>query len=446
LVGNQFSILPSFQLPQSCAAGQGAAWNGAVWVCSDYQLRVDGSCPEGSSIRVVNADGTVLCEPDDDTTYTAGTGLALVGNQFSILPSFQLPQGCAAGQGAAWDNVGSTWICSDYSAAGHEHWGETWSGSGVGLTLESSDGIGLMGRSDGITGAGIYGTAAYTDAYAIQAFNANGTAIYAETGQGTLDPYPAVYAVAEATSGTTHGVVGEAHSTMGFGVYGRAMATGGFGVYGLASAATGTTYGVYGQANSVNGRGVYGRATSTDGYGGYFSGDVYVDGELDALLKSFKIDHPLDPANQYLYHYSVESSEVLNQYTGNIVLGADGTAWVELPAWFEVINKEFRYQLTPIGAAAPGLYIAQEVQDNRFQIAGGPAGLKVSWMVVARRSDPYVQRYGAPVEVEKPAGEKGTYLRPELYGQPPEKGLSYDPIWDLTFGPGILPAGPGRQP
>ena len=47
---------------------------------SAYQARVSGACAAGSAVRVVNADGTVTCEADDDTTYSAGAGLTLVGH------------------------------------------------------------------------------------------------------------------------------------------------------------------------------------------------------------------------------------------------------------------------------------------------------------------------------------------------------------------------------
>ena len=50
---------------------------------STIQSRVGGTCDPGSSIRLVNQDGTVACETDDDTTYSAGTGLALDGTEFA---------------------------------------------------------------------------------------------------------------------------------------------------------------------------------------------------------------------------------------------------------------------------------------------------------------------------------------------------------------------------
>ncbi len=52
-----------------------------------------------------------LADGDDDTTYTAGIGLALAGTQFSITTTYRLPQACAGGQIAEWD--GAAWVCAD---------------------------------------------------------------------------------------------------------------------------------------------------------------------------------------------------------------------------------------------------------------------------------------------------------------------------------------------
>lgn len=54
-------------------------------VTSTVQQRVAGACGAGYAIRQVNADGSVICEQDDDTdtTYTAGEGLVLDGTEFS---------------------------------------------------------------------------------------------------------------------------------------------------------------------------------------------------------------------------------------------------------------------------------------------------------------------------------------------------------------------------
>jgi hypothetical protein len=161
-----------------------------------------------------------------------------------------------------------------------------------------------------------------------------------------------------------------------------------------------------------------------------FSNDVYVDGSLvveGGLLvagtKNFHIDHPLDPTNKYLNHASIESSEVLNQYSGNVVLDARGEARVEFPAWFGAINEDFRYQLTAIGAPGPNLYVAEKVRDNSFKIAGGMPGMEVSWLVTARRNDPYMRAHPYVVEQDKPERERGYYTDPSLYGAPKEQGI-----------------------
>ena len=164
---------------------------------------------------------------------------------------------------------------------------------------------------------------------------------------------------------------------------------------------------------------------------GQFNTDVFVNQLLQADViqantKNFKIDHPLDPAGQYLVHTSVESPDMLNVYNGNVVLDADGAAWVEMPSYFEALNRDFRYQLTCIGGFAP-VYVAEEMAGNRFKIAGGTPGMKVSWQVTGVRHDPYARAYRSPVEVPKPAREQGTYLHPELYGASPQQPANHAP-------------------
>jgi len=156
-----------------------------------------------------------------------------------------------------------------------------------------------------------------------------------------------------------------------------------------------------------------------------FDGDLSVAGNLTKGSGMFKIDHPLDPEHKNLYHSFVESPDMKNVYDGVVTLDPNGQAWVELPAYFEALNKDFRYQLTAIGVPAPSLYIAQEVHGNRFQIAGGKPGGKVSWQVTGVRQDAYAEKHPMQVEEEKPAAEVGFYLHPEAYGQPEEKGVAW---------------------
>jgi hypothetical protein len=148
------------------------------------------------------------------------------------------------------------------------------------------------------------------------------------------------------------------------------------------------------------------------------SGNVSVYGNFSATgTKNFRIDHPLDPENKFLFHASVESSEVLNLYSGNVGLDASGEAIVQLPDWFEAINKDFRYQLTSIGAPGRDLYVAEEVSGGHFKIAGGKAGGKVSWQVSGVRNDAWEKAHPMQIETDK-AADRGHYLTPELYGAP----------------------------
>ncbi len=163
-----------------------------------------------------------------------------------------------------------------------------------------------------------------------------------------------------------------------------------------------------------------------------FNGDILVTGDIKYSGGSTMIDHPLNPEQKYLNHAIVESSEMKNIYDGVVVLDANGEAWVDMSAWFEALNQDFRYQLTSIGGPGPGLYIAEEIHRNRFQIAGGDAGLKVSWQVTGIRHDPYAEANPITVEEVKPDGEQGTYLHPEVYDETEMKGMIYNDAENLA--------------
>jgi len=152
-----------------------------------------------------------------------------------------------------------------------------------------------------------------------------------------------------------------------------------------------------------------------------YSENVYVNNDLDVnddltvlgtLSKSsgtFKIDHPVDPYNKFLYHSFVESPDMMNIYNGNITTNSNGEVTVELPDYFESLNVEFRYQLTVMGDFAQAI-IADEITGNQFKIKTDKPNIKVSWQVTGVRNDTYAKENRVVPVVEKPAEQKGTLL------------------------------------
>ncbi len=242
-----------------------------------------------------------------------------------------------------------------------------------------------------------------------------------------------MYGYASSSTGTNYGVFGTSNSVNGYGLFGNN--TSGVAIYG----STSTGYGISTLASSTSGvnYAIYSQTNSSSGYAGYFNGQVYISGNINTggdlniggtltkMSGMFKIDHPLDPENKYLSHSFVESSDMMNVYNGNANLDTNGEAWIILPKWFEKLNKDFRYQLTAIGKPSPNLHIAKEISGNRFQVAGGTPGSKVSWQVTGIRHDPYAEENRVIVEEAKPVNERGTYLYPQGYGKPASKSLAY---------------------
>lgn len=195
-----------------------------------------------------------------------------------------------------------------------------------------------------------------------------------------------------AVSGTTAAVDSGTFSPNGTGVIGRALDN------------TGPSIGVHGRTASL-----------TDGFGVFSTGKFTATG-----TKSFRIDNPLDPLNSFLMHYCSEGPEPLNVYSGTAKTDAQGTAWVRLPAYFEEINKDYRYQLTVVEDEDTEEFVqvkvAKRIAGGKFKIRTSQPNVEVCWQVTGVRNDRFVREYGAPVIVEKPVGDRGTYQHPELYG------------------------------
>ena len=169
---------------------------------------------------------------------------------------------------------------------------------------------------------------------------------------------------------------------------------------------------------------VGGTGPAGNGLAGEFAGDVDVVGMLSKGGGSFKIDHPLDPDNRYLYHSFVESPDMKNIYDGNVVTDVNGEATVQLPAYFEALNRDFRYLLTVVGTFAQAI-VAEEIKDNRFVVRTSAPNVKVSWQVTGIRQDKWANNNRITVEVEKPDRERGFYLHPQAFDQPEERGIEW---------------------
>ena len=333
-------------------------------------------------------------------------------------------------------------------------------------TSSSSGGTGVFanagssGGSNGVIAEGATGLAAYTTVSGSIALygdagtttGSNGVVAYGATGMAgyaTVAGSIGVYGNAGTSAGSagvsgtggTYGAYG--YSGSGYGIYGTVPSGGVDGVHGItASENSGVAgindnssagFGVYGQAASPNGVGGGFYNTSTGdavfayeqngGYAAFFDGNVDVDGNLSKAGGSFKIDHPLDPANKYLYHSFVESPDMMNIYNGNATTDASGSAVVTLPEWFETLNRDFRYQLTVMGQFAQAI-VASKVANHQFTIKTDKPNVEVSWQVTGIRQDAWANAHRIPVEVEKAQADRGLYLHPELFGSPAEKSIA----------------------
>jgi trimeric autotransporter adhesin len=328
----------------------------------------------------------------------------------------------------------------------------------AGVWGDSSTQVGVEGTSK--SSVGVYGQS--TNSYGVNGRSTNSYGVFGQT-DASSGVYAGVYGY---SSNNLPGVKGEGTYSSGGefigGTNSTANATGGDGatIYGGGGFYGGNGMTVYGGQGSYSGTGIvaYGANNTDDagdgisanggngpnfyttgsgiyatggtysggaGYAAYLDGDVKVTGTLTAEVKDFKIDDPTDPANKYLAHTSVESSEMMDIYTGNVTTDELGLATVTLPSWFQTLNTDFRYQLTVIGGRFAQAIVSKEIDKNQFTISTNATAVKVSWQVTAVRQDAYAMSHPLVVQQTKPANELGFYMHPELYGQPKEKQIEW---------------------
>jgi len=353
---------------------------------SSVQARVTGTCSSGTALGSIGADGSVSCN-------------AVSGGGGSLTFPFS---GTGADSPPGVQGVFEVTDTANGPANGNAPPDPTTIPTAV---------LGLA-TGTGIT-AGVVG----------EATNSDGVGVIAINTAAVGDEVPVLIAWSQATSGNVSLIdaMASAPNTRGLGLHFAVTPSRGIIQANVGPNGSETT------VFSVDGSGNIQAPSIGTGNGSNFvvNGNLQVTGGISKAGGTFKIDHPLDPAHKVLSHSFVESPDMKNIYDGVATLDARGQAWVNLPDWFEALNNDFRYQLTAIGAPAPHLYIAQEVHRNRFKIAGGTPGGKVSWQVTGIRQDAYARKHRIKVEEEKPADEQGFYLYPDSYGQPEEKGVAW---------------------
>ncbi|BCM91102.1 hypothetical protein IAD21_02966 [Abditibacteriota bacterium] len=331
---------------------------------------------------------------------TGGAGVGVYGSQAGS--GFGVYGSCANGKGIVGGSTG-----------------------GTGVEGSSSTGSGVSGSSN--TGGGITGATFSNAAFAGDFHNMDtsasqrGVAIRGLSAAGTeslIHPNGAFYAAAGEFSGP-NGIIGAASYSSGYGVIGVAPSSGnGYGLYSSGNAYVTGKFTAANNSNIIGTLGVSSTLTTnklTVSNGGTVVGNLSVTGKLTKGSGSFKIDHPLHPATEYLSHSFVESPDMMNIYNGNAITNSKGEAWVQMPGYFAALNREFRYQLTPMGQFAQAI-IGQEIHNNRFLIKTDKPNVKVSWQVTGVRHDVYARQNRIKVEETKTGADRGKYLYPAGFG------------------------------
>ena len=360
--------------------------------------------------------GAVVGKNSSASNFGVAMGYLADGNAYGVALGFSAVAhnyGVAAGSGAKGTNygvaVGEASAGSDQGAAVGFNALATNSGTAVGYQANGSfqgAAVGSLAKASA-RGAAV-GVSANGENYgAVIGFSANGNGSGAAVGDNatannvgaavgcSASAFDWGAALGYKASGDLTGVaVGRESSGRGECIAVGAYANSGAAIHGMALGMNAT---VPGGVN--NGTAIGYMVTNTVSDSTRVRGDLYLDGGTQVWtndgfgsanwgVKAFTIDHPLDPQNKVLRHYTLEGPQVWNVYKGTAQLDALGMATIQLPDYFEALNRNPQYDLTPIGSPMPNLFVKQTVKDNQFVIGGGVANGQVCWTVSGERNDP----------------------------------------------------------